>query len=63
MRSGLVGEPLHFGMVAPELGPDERSSPAAAQRCAAGAGLDGTDEPQAILKPARMQVALTVSVE
>ena len=29
MRSGLVGEPLHFGMVARELGPDERSSRAA----------------------------------
>jgi hypothetical protein len=52
-----------FRLGGPGLGLDRRSSPAAAQRCAGGAGLDGTDEPQAILEPARMQVALTVSVE
>src|SRR3954463_10951492 len=45
------------------LWPDRLSSPAAAQRCAEGAGLDSTDECQATLKPAGMGVALTLSVK
>jgi hypothetical protein len=40
-----------------------RSSPIAAQRCAAGAGLDGTLKNQATIQAARMQLALTLSVK
>ena len=39
-------------MIALWLGLAERSSATAAERCAAGAGLDGTDERQASLLPA-----------
>ena len=54
--SWLAGPPADctvFGLVAPWLGPAERSSPAAAQRCAAGAGLDGAGQGQASLPPSR----------
>ena len=54
--SWLAGAPADcavFGLVAPWLGPPERSSPAAAQRCAAGAGLDGAGQGQASLPPSR----------
>ena len=40
---------LRFRLGGPGLGLNGRSSPAAAKRCAGGAGLDGTGEPQAIL--------------
>src|SRR3954465_14453189 len=47
---GMLGHAvLRFRLGGPGLGLNGRSSPAAAKRCAGGAGLDGTDEPQAIL--------------
>jgi len=52
----LAGAPADctvFGLVAPWLGPAERSSPAAAQRCAVGAGLDGAGQGRASLPPSR----------
>ena len=42
------GAAFHPGLTTRGLGPDRRSSPVAAQRCARGAGLDGMAEPQAI---------------
>jgi len=42
------------------LGRIERSSPEAAQRRAAGAGLDGEDADQAIMETAAMPVIIIV---
>jgi hypothetical protein len=46
-----------------QLGHGGRSSPAAVSRCAAGAGLEGPTEHQAIIQAARMQLAPTLSVK
>src|SRR5215217_4849747 len=46
-----------------QLGHGGRSSPAAGSRCAAGAGLEGPPEHQAIIQAARMQLTPTLSVK
>ena len=53
VTSGVAGVPMSrcIRHGSPELGLDGRSSPAAAQRCAYSAGLDGPDKPRATLKP------------
>src|SRR5436853_6126114 len=49
LREGQFGP--WFDTEAVRRGPAGRSSPEASQRCAAGAGLDGADQAQAILVP------------
>jgi hypothetical protein len=46
-----------------QLGHGGRSSPAAVSRCAAGAGLEGPTEHQAIIQAARVQLAPTLPVK